>query len=427
MKIAWFIPRYHPCLGGAEAFGRAIVRRFVAAGHDVDVFTSNARDLWYFNDPKRRKVDAPECSEVDGANVHRLPIRHIPLRRYLIRLIAAVPNWSIRCRFAPYMPIMPGLDAIRGDYDAVFGIGFPYTVFSFAAHQAARAAGAPLVLIPFLHLSTPGDPVNRHYTKPHQIRLLNVADLVVSPTTLESKVLGEWGLPAARRLVLPMAIEPAEVTGGDGTRFRARLKIPESCRLVGQLGALDPNKGSTDLILAVQRLNNGRTELIHLVLAGASSPDFEAFAAKLPEETSRWLSIVGALDPAEVPDFYDALDIFAMPSRTDSFGIVYLEAWANALPVVAAAAGGVTEVVDDGRTGLLVPFGDLDALADRLGRLVADPALAQRLGAAGRQRIDADGGWDDRFALLFGRVQSLGSNRGGRGRRTLAGDIRLVS
>ncbi len=66
MRIAWFSHRYHPCVGGAENYGRAMVRRFVAAGHDVDVLTSDAHDLWYFTDRRRRRVDAPNESRVDG-------------------------------------------------------------------------------------------------------------------------------------------------------------------------------------------------------------------------------------------------------------------------------------------------------------------------------------------------------------------------
>ena len=70
------------------------------------------------------------------------------------------------------MPILPGIEQVRGDYDAVFAVGFPYTIFSYAALRTAQDAGAPLILTPFLHLATPGDPVRQYYTRPHQIRLL---------------------------------------------------------------------------------------------------------------------------------------------------------------------------------------------------------------------------------------------------------------
>ena len=122
------------------------------------------------------------------------------------------------------------------------------------------------------------------------------------------------------------------------------------------------------------RLNAGRPDdPIHLVLAGPRPRASSGSSTGLVATDARWLTILGPLPSWEVPDFYAALDVFAMPSRTDSFGIVFLEAWANALPVVAAAAGGVPEVVRHGETGLLVPFGDLDLLSDSIARLLDCP------------------------------------------------------
>jgi glycosyltransferase involved in cell wall biosynthesis len=409
MKIAWFTHRYHPCIGGAETYGRAMVRRFTAGGHDVDVLTSNAQELAYFVNRRRRRVEAPAESIVDGARVRRFPVRHMPLQRYVGKLLSYAPHWRTQCRMASYMPILPGIEQVRGDYDAVFGVGFPFTIFSLAALRTARAAGAPLVLTPFLHLATPGDPVNRTYTRPHQVRLLAAADLIVVPTRLEADAISDWGIPRSKLLHMPMAIEHAEVTGGERRRFRERFTIPPQAALVGQLGALDPNKGSTDLIRAVARINEGRPngQLVHLVLAGAATPEFDAFVAGLPAPLPPWLRIVGPLPAPDVPDFYSALDLFAMPSRTDSFGIVFLEAWANGLPVVAAAAGGVIEVVQHDQNGLLVPFGDVPRLADAIGRLVSDPAEAARLGCAGRKRVARGDTWDQRYRTLEGRLASL--------------------
>jgi glycosyltransferase involved in cell wall biosynthesis len=408
MRIAWFSHRYYPCIGGAENYSRAMVRRFVAAGHSVDVLTSNAHDLWYFTDRSRRRVDEPGESWVDGARVRRFAVRHLPFQRYVGRLLSYAPHWPTKCRAASYMPILPGIERVRGEYDAVFAVGFPYTVFSYAALQTAQAANAPLILTPFLHLATPGDPVRKHYTRPHQRRLLTKAQTVVVVTELEARTVESWGIRRDRILVLGMAVEHEAVTGGDRGRLRSRLAIPAESPVVGQLGALDPNKGTNDLVRAVARLNRGRAadDPVHLVLAGAPSPDFERFlATENPEGSSRWLHRLGPILDEDRRDFYAAIDVFAMPSRTDSFGIVFLEAWANARPVVAAAAGGVAEVVRDGKTGLLVPFGDLDRLAGSIGALLADTALAQRLGETGRDLVSRGYTWDDRFASLDTRTR----------------------
>ena len=191
MRIAWFTHRYYPCIGGSETFGRAIVRRFVAAGHEVDVFTSDALELWYFNNPTRKRVEGPLVSTIDGATVRRFPVRHFPLQRYVGRLLSYLPHWPTRCRWASYMPVLPGIENVKGDYDAVFGVGFPYTIFSFAALKTARASGAPLILNPFLHLSTPDDPYRKFYTRPHQVRLLRESDTVVVQTRIEADAVAE--------------------------------------------------------------------------------------------------------------------------------------------------------------------------------------------------------------------------------------------
>jgi glycosyltransferase involved in cell wall biosynthesis len=125
----------------------------------------------------------------------------------------------------------------------------------------------------------------------------------------------------------------------------------------------------------------------------------------LPDGAPAWLSLLGPLPLDQRADFFAALDLFSMPSRTDSFGIVFLEAWANALPVVAAAAGGVLEVVEHEKTGLLVPFGDVDQLSRALGRLLDDPLDARRLGEAGRKTVAQGYTWDDRFATLLARTE----------------------
>lgn len=409
MRIAWFTHRYHPCLGGAEAFGRAMVRRFVAAGHAVDVATSDAHDLWYFTDRRRRRLDAPRVQAVDGATVRRFPVRHVPLQRYVTRLLSYAPHWPTRCRVASYMPILPGIGRIRGDYDAVFAVGFPYTVFAYAALRTARNAGAPLVLTPFLHLATPDDPFRKYYTRPHQIRLLREADTVVVVTGIEADAVAGWGVPRSRILTLPMAVEHGEVTGGDPAALRRRLGIPGGRTVVGHLATLDVNKGSIDLLRAVARLNEARPadDPVHLVLAGTSSPGFEAFLAAWPGGRPGWLALPGTLSNAERADLFAGIDVFCMPSRTDSFGIVFLEAWANGVPVVAAAAGGVPEVVGHGRTGLLVRFGAVDELAGALGALVDDPARARGLGEAGRTLVNSGYTWDDRFATLLRRTGEL--------------------
>ena len=92
-----------------------------------------------------------------------------------------------------------------------------------------------------------------------------------------------------------------------------------------------------------------------------------------------------------------------MPSRTDSFGIVYMEAWLCGKPVIGARAGGVPAVISDEQDGLLVNFGDVADLADKIKGLLKDSALADRLGQAGRAKVLENYTWP----VVFGKVYSV--------------------
>jgi glycosyltransferase involved in cell wall biosynthesis len=92
---------------------------------------------------------------------------------------------------------------------------------------------------------------------------------------------------------------------------------------------------------------------------------------------------------ADVARLLGAFDIFVLPSLREALPIAVIEAMAVRLPVVAGRIGGIPEVVEDGTTGCLVPPGDGAALAAVLERLVADPALVARLGAAGQARVQS--------------------------------------
>jgi glycosyltransferase involved in cell wall biosynthesis len=89
----------------------------------------------------------------------------------------------------------------------------------------------------------------------------------------------------------------------------------------------------------------------------------------------------------DVPDLLHAMDVFVLPSYSEGVSLALLEAMAAGLPVIATAVGGLPEVVADGETGWLIPPQDAAALAGALVRLLADPALAQRLGANARDHV----------------------------------------
>src|SRR5205823_1225494 len=147
-------------------------------------------------------------------------------------------------------------------------------------------------------------------------------------------------------------VDPAAVAGGDGAAFRARHRIDGP--LVATIGTAAHDKGTPHVVEALRALWRAGSDAT-LAIAGPTMAHFVAYFDALPEADRARCRLLGFIPPEEKRDLLAATDVFALPSRTDSFGIVYLEAWCCGVPVIGARAGGVPDVIDEGRDGLLVP------------------------------------------------------------------------
>jgi L-malate glycosyltransferase len=116
---------------------------------------------------------------------------------------------------------------------------------------------------------------------------------------------------------------------------------------------------------------------------------------------------LGVLTDEEKRYFYAGIDVFALPSRSDSFGLVFLEAWANGVPNIAYRAGGPAELVRPGQDGELARCGDVQDLTAVLGRLVGDAAYRRMLGDTGRCRIRREFRWAEKLQLVSDTLREV--------------------
>src|SRR5262249_21353723 len=206
--------------------------------------------------------------------------------------------------------------------------------------------------------------------------LLRWADGIFVQTELERAALLECGFPEAKLVLLSMGVEPAECTGGDRERVRREWGVGERDVVIGHLANNSVEKGTTDLLRAAE-YSWQRGEQFHLVLAGPEMPNFRRFWRH--HGSAARVRRLGVLNDKQKKEVFAGVDVFALPSRSDSFGLVLLEAWANGLPNVAYRAGGVAEVIRHEKDGLLVRCGDVAGLADALTRLINDGELRRKL------------------------------------------------
>jgi len=223
-------------------------------------------------------------------------------------------------------------------------------------------------------------------------RALRRSSLVLSPSRATADfVTSLQGVSSDRVRVLPWGLDPDFDTRSGSAANHLPREFPKGPVIlsVGRWLASERYKGMDTLILALPRL---LLQWPNLQLAMVGSGDDRAWLENLARENGVRLHVHFLADLAyeQLSACYAACDIFALPSRGEGFGFVYLEAMARAKPVIGGAHGGAPEVILDGETGYLVHHGDTGQLAASLDALLSDPDLARRMGERGRRRVEEE-------------------------------------
>ncbi|MGC2526884.1 MAG: glycosyltransferase family 4 protein [Candidatus Acidiferrum sp.] len=221
---------------------------------------------------------------------------------------------------------------------------------------------------------------------------LRRANVVLAPSKDTANHVAEQEVRKERIHVLPWALDPEfETIQVNAPQRRLPQGYPEGRVIltVGRWLANERYKGMDTLITALPRL---LTRWPELQLLAVGDGDDRAWLEDLAEQNgvNRHVHFLSGVSNEELRACYEACEMFALPSRGEGFGLVYLEAMAHGKPVIGGAHGGAPEVIGDGVTGYLVPHGDAPQLATSIETLLSDPALAQKMGARGRQRVERE-------------------------------------
>ncbi len=236
-------------------------------------------------------------------------------------------------------------------------------------------------------------------------RILAVADsLLAVPRAL--------GIPESKLHVVGNAVDSVRFYPEPRGEARTQLGIAEDARVLISVGGLVERKGFHRVIESLPGLRRVYPGLVYLIVGGASAegdlrPQLEQQVAALGLNDA--VRFLGVLDADALRRTLSAADVFVLATRNEGWANVFLEAMACGLPVVTTRVGGNAEVVSDGMLGLLVPFGDADALT----RALAD-ALARDWDRARIATHARDNSWDKRVALLVEHYRALCTTPTGR-------------
>lgn len=389
-KILYIIHRSWPYLGGAERHIWEWAKSSRNEGYDVTVFTTDALDIEYFHDKSKRRVEVSE-EVIDGIKIKRFRVVSLPSSVHwkVMKAFSTIPLRFFNYAFGYPHIFLPGylwgMLFMRERFDLVHVGVFPHLFLIYPAIKYTQRMKVPVVCTPLIHTGEPhSSDMLSHFLTVNHVKLLKYCTKITTITYMEKELLERRGICKENIHLISAGVTPEEVLGGNGMRFRERYGVKG--RIVLQISTQTHDKGSPHLIEAMKHLWHKGMD-VTLVLIGQIMNDFEAYFLRQPPWVYEKTLVLDYIDEETKKDAIDACDVFVMPSRADSLGIVYLEAWLYKKPVIGAFAGGVPEVIQDGKDGFLVPYADIHMLAEYIRLLLTHSPLADAMGYNGYLKV----------------------------------------
>ncbi|WP_271586091.1 glycosyltransferase family 4 protein [Bradyrhizobium sp. CCBAU 53415] len=387
-RIVFVAQTYFPAIDGTAVLIQNLAEQFAASGDEVHVVTTNALGPKGFRNWHAERTSAPPIEDIRGVRVHRLPTYWW------------LSNISRFAQAAGHRLGLPGAERIGDLYlgplmrglletlkqiapTCVYASSFPY----WHMHQLVgwgQRHRVPVVLHGAIH------PEDRWaFDRSSITRSCGQAAGYAANTAYEAKYVQSLGVPHDRitivgagvDLKLPCAAR-TEASGADGQKPR-----------IVYLGHLTSRKGLDTVIAALPTIWAHHPS-VEVVIAGKTTeeaPDLRRAAFQATQGYDlRWLPDV---TEAQKEALLASASVVLYPSRAESFGIVFLEAWSAGAPVIGCRIGAIRDVVEDGVTGLLISPGDAAELADCVLHLINNPGEASRMGAMGQRRVRDEHSW----------------------------------
>lgn len=369
MKIVLATESFPPVISGVAVSTYQLAKSLIRAGHEVWVFA-----------PARQFRDHDE-TDAEASHLHICRVKSVRNPFRADHRVSFIPKRRIHRLMSEIKPDLVHLQDPNGVSTATF--------------KEAKRLGVPIVItnhftpelvLAYLRWPAPMKRLARRQLVKHLRSFYNRCDMVLTPTQTVADMLASWGVDRPIQAV-SNGVTLERFTGPTNRdEILKRYHIPTDKPLVLYVGRIDPDKSIEVLMRAIPKILAKTPAHFVLIGKGGAVKQCRAIAERLGVAPS--VTFTGALHPdsADLPQLYRHADLFVIPSEIETQSIVTLEAMAAGLPIAAAKAGALTELVGHGENGFLFEPGNPDHLANAVIAILEHPDPAS-LGAASKAKV----------------------------------------
>ncbi len=382
MKILHVCQNYYPSKGGPQYTMKHVSEKLAEYyGDDVSVATTNSL---YGPESVLFKRIKPAYEVINNVKVNRLPFSrwHYPVIKYTNKIL--IKTTGLRLPFSigklQYSLVSPAITrAMRtSDADVIMATTINYDFCNYPLWRLKTRKPKPFVLYGALHLHKEIE----NESDPSLIKA-RACDCYISNTEFERNELINYGVKPGNIVNIGTGIDVADYISNDHdiNAFKKNYGINENDITVGFIGRLVKGKGVAILLDAYRKIY-AENKNIKLLLAGGTT-EYVATIKKVMQDEKLPIILIENFDDSLKPVLFNTLDIFVLASQSESFGVVFLEAWACKKPVIGSNMGAVASLLTEGRDSLLFTPGTVDELFTKINLLAQDKNLREKLGENG--------------------------------------------
>ena len=426
-SILYLPTRYFPAISGAEFYMQRIAEIFKSKyNYNVNIFTSNAIDFKALRHPAGKKVqkESKNFKFINNIFINRFSVEYDRSIQEKISIIKNIPSYKQLnlsdntlielLNNGPYLEhlIVDFINSKKSDYDLVHTVFFPYFNILIAL-IIGKQINKPTICTPFFHFSNP------RYTNPVLFEVLRKFDLLIACTKIEKKFLiDQLGISKEKIEVIPMGVDYEKFsyrTHNNHNIYSFKESYFENhekkYKMILFCGYKNYEKGALSILRSIPTIIQ-KYKKVYFVFIGPSTMAFNRELSRIQKmKDTRIINIgpdnlTGYFDKRKIAAFREA-DIYLMPSRSDAFGISFLEAWATGKPVIGANIGATPEVINDQQDGLLVEFDNHNDISEKVLNLLKKKRLRRNLGLKGELKVIENFTWEKIADKTYQTYQKL--------------------